>query len=133
VPQVVIVPDPTPQLSSPSPSPLAAPPLLSGDEDMRPRLPTEGGAARTRARRGQAGRARPSSRPRGGARVVARPRARSSSLGGGVRERRDADQEQPGRAGASRRHGHRHHPAHARARPKAAGKKRHDSPSTCMA
>jgi hypothetical protein len=41
VPQAVIVPDPTPQLSSPAP--LAAPPPLSGagDDDMRPRLPTE--------------------------------------------------------------------------------------------
>ncbi|TVU29796.1 hypothetical protein EJB05_21383 [Eragrostis curvula] len=41
VPLAVIVPDPTPQLSSPAP--VAAPPPLSGggDDDMRPRLPTE--------------------------------------------------------------------------------------------
>ncbi|KAK3154307.1 hypothetical protein QOZ80_2BG0188860 [Eleusine coracana subsp. coracana] len=41
VPLAVIVPDPTPQLSSPAP--LAAQPPLSGggDDDMRPKLPTE--------------------------------------------------------------------------------------------
>lgn len=42
MPLAVIVPDPTPQLSSPAPAAAAQPPLSGGgDDDMRPRLPTE--------------------------------------------------------------------------------------------
>ncbi|CAD6244239.1 unnamed protein product [Miscanthus lutarioriparius] len=43
VPLAVIVPDPSPELSGLSPSPLAAPPPVhgGGGDDMRPRLPTE--------------------------------------------------------------------------------------------
>ncbi|XP_062221112.1 uncharacterized protein LOC133920515 [Phragmites australis] len=43
VPLTAIVPDPSPELSGMSPAPLAAPPRVSGvgDDDMRPRLPTE--------------------------------------------------------------------------------------------
>ncbi|KAK3158135.1 hypothetical protein QOZ80_2AG0133320 [Eleusine coracana subsp. coracana] len=64
VPLAVIVPDPTPQLSSPAP--LAAQPPLSGggDDDMRPKLPTE------RWRRGSYGEA---------GRAAARPPAAAAS------------------------------------------------------
>ncbi|CAD6250746.1 unnamed protein product [Miscanthus lutarioriparius] len=44
VPLAVIVPDPSPELSGLSPSPLAAPPPVhggGGGDDMRPKLPTE--------------------------------------------------------------------------------------------
>uniref|UniRef100_A0A0A9HBR7 Uncharacterized protein n=1 Tax=Arundo donax TaxID=35708 RepID=A0A0A9HBR7_ARUDO len=74
VPLAVIVPDPTPELS---PAPLAGPPPLSGggDDDMRPRLPTE------RWRRGR-GEARRAAHGQGGAvREVPAPRMSSSVAG----------------------------------------------------
>ncbi|XP_062217402.1 uncharacterized protein LOC133917536 [Phragmites australis] len=74
VPLTVIVPDPTPELS---PAPLAAPPPVSGggDDDMRPRLPTE------RWRRGRGEVRRAAHAPVAGAGVREAPAPRTSSAG----------------------------------------------------